>query len=855
MPIKIASWNCSLGLVNKKDIVQNILHDYKIDILFIQEAEIKTSTPIQFLQIQDYNLETSPTYGQKNSRTCCYIRSKLKYDRVLDKENKNVEAMLIKVFDYTICGLYRPFLLPNHQNDISYLDDIKTMIENIQSKNIILIGDFNMDYKKVSDQTYRNTRLYNIIEPVLIEKTLVQLITEPTWKRKSGNELKESILDHIYVSNLCSVQNHFNEQQIVGDHNLIGLDLQLEQIKYPMNYPKHVQDWSDYNKEKLVNRLLMYDFDKLENSDVNSHNSELNQLLCTIADELIPTLTIKRKEVPGFVSIDYIKRRRKRKNYYKRFKSTGDERLLHKAKNLEKLLKKDINKLRKKKIRSKIKPNDSKSLWQAVNLSMNIVSESLPEKIYCDDEEADDDQKKADLFCKFFNEKTNNIIKNNPHNRNVFNGRKLIENTQINEFTLEELNKVLDFLPSKNCSGIDRIPLRFFKDGKEALASTILSLMNKIWQTETIPEIWKITKTIPLHKSGNKSRVENYRPISNLCSLSKIFEKLIQIKLDKIASNNNIDLTNPKQHGFKKKHSTITAMLEIQNRIATALDNDEYAAIISLDLSAAFDVVDHKLLIKRLRILNLPEKIVTLLSEWLKNRHMFVDVNSSCSIFTEILAGTLQGSCLGPVLFALFVSPMYVHSDCITYADDNYTVETGKNIDETLGKVRMKAESLMTWLKDSGMQVNSKKTEFCIFNRNDVATKTIKLLDENVESKKEIRILGVTFDTKLSWSSHINLMILKCKKTLQAIKLIAKNFTIDEKINIITSLFYSRMYYGAEVWLIPTLKHNLKKKILSLSTQALRVASEDIYKTFNGDELHFLLKRFSLLKCKTILAY
>ena len=190
--------------------------------------------------------------------------------------------------------------------------------------------------------------------------------------------------------------------------------------------------------------------------------------------------------------------------------------------------------------------------------------------------------------------------------------------------------------------------------------------MTKIWQFETIPEIWKITKTQPLYKSGNKTLVENYRPISNLCSLSKIFEKLMQIKLEKTAKLNNIDLTSCNQHGFKAKHSTITAMLELQNKIATALDKNEYAAAISIDLSAAFDVVDHDLLIKRLHIMNLPNKIISLLSNWLKQRCMYVCVNGSSSIFVDILAGTLQGSCLGPILFALFISPMYEKSDCIT---------------------------------------------------------------------------------------------------------------------------------------------------------------------------------------------
>ena len=143
------------------------------------------------------------------------------------------------------------------------------------------------------------------------------------------------------------------------------------------------------------------------------------------------------------------------------------------------------------------------------------------------------------------------------------------------------------------------------------------------------------------------------------------------------------------------------------------------------------------------------------------------------------------------------------------------------------------------------MQVNSKKTEFCIFYRYDVAPKKIELFNEKIISKNEIKILGVIFDSKLTWHNHINRTIQRCKKTLQAIKLISTYFTIDEKLNIVTSIFYSRLYYGAEVWLIPALKAKLKNKILNISTQALRVVAEDYYHTFNSNELHILLKRFT----------
>ena len=845
MPIKTASWNCSLGLLRKVDLVKIMLTENKLDLLFLQETEIKQNTPIQALQITGYNLELSPTYGQQNSRTCCYVKTSLKYERLSEIENSKVELIAIKTLKQKICGYYRPFLMPNHENERDYITDTLEILEKLPSINVTLLGDFNIDFSKISNQNYKNKKLYDELESLFIEKTLVQIIDTNTWRRKFGDELKESILDHIYVNNLSAVESSFNDQQIVGDHNLVGLILKVETENYPTNYPSTVLDWTNYSKDALIQKLSNYNFNELENLEVESHISELNQILGTIVDELIPTIKLKRREVPGFISINYVKQNRQRKNYYKKFKKTRDPKFLEKSRNLEKTVRKDIEKLKRDKIRSKIKPGDSKSLWEAVNISMNKINGSLPDTVTWRNKEAVSDQEKAELFCEFFNDKTTNIIRNNPHNKNVYNGRKLVNNNAVQNFTLNEILKVLKSIPIKNCSGIDRIPMRIFNDGKEILAPTLFSLMTKIWQTETIPEIWKTTKTQPLHKTGNKMQAENYRPISNLCSLSKIFEKLIQLKLNYVAEINNIDLTNSRQHGFKTKHSTVTAMLEIQNKLAKALDKNEFAALISVDLSAAFDVVDHDLLIKRMQTLNLPTKIINLLNAWLKDRNMYVTVNDSSSIFVNIIAGTLQGSCLGPILFALFISPMFDLSDSITYADDNYTIETDKTLEITIGKVKMKAEILMQWLKDSGMQVNSKKTEFCIFHKLDMTPKTITLFSETITSKNEIKILGVTFDSKLNWSNHITKTILKCKKTLQAIRLISNYFTIDEKLNIVTSLLYSRLYYAAEVWLIPTLKSNLKQKLYNISKLSLKIVAEDHYNVFSGEELHFLFNRFT----------
>ena len=845
MPVRICSWNCCLGISNKIEIVKLILRDSNIDILFVQEAEITPITPLTHLNIEGYVVELSPTYNQKKSRSICYIRNNLKYKRLTEQEDQKLELICLDLCGALICGYYRPFLLPNHDSPIDYVENSCEVLSNLNSNKMIIVGDFNIDYNKTTQQNFSLSNLYDRYEDIFIEKTLVQMIKTPTWQRQSKNILKESILDHVYCNNINLCENIINEKQVCSDHNLVGVDFKIENQTY-INIPiKVIRDWSKYSKENLIQELSDIDFDVLDNSDLDYHVSQLNQILGTIYDKLIPELNIKSKEVPGFISVKHIKDKRKRKNLFKKFKKTGNKIYLDRSRTLEKNIQKNVRNLKRNKIRNKIKPGDSKSLWQAVGLSMNKTFNNLPETMHCGDREARTDEEKADMFCGFFNDKIVNIVKSNPPVPNVYNGNCRINNKSVVSFTLDDTIKILKSLPLKNSSGFDRVPLRFLNEGQALLAKTIHSLLIKIWTSEKIPYCWKITKTCPLLKKGNKCDVNNYRPISNLCSLAKVFEKIVLLKLEQVADNNNIDLTGTLQHGFKKLHSTNTAMLSIQNVISKALDKNNYAALISLDLSAAFDVVDHSLLLRRLQVMGLPTKIISLLQSWLLNRKMYVDVNGECSIFTDIIAGTLQGSCLGPILFALFLAPVYDLLSCFTYADDNYSIETGSDVNQTVGKVKFKVETLISWLAGSGMKVNTNKTEFCIFHRNDTAPVIVNLAGYNVTSKNTIKVLGVLFDSKLNWAAHIENTIQKCKKTLQAIRLISDYFNIDERLNIVTSLFYSKLYYGADVWLIPSLKSTLKKKLSTISTQALRIAANDYLRTFNCADLHVMFNRFT----------
>ena len=154
-----------------------------------------------------------------------------------------------------------------------------------------------------------------------------------------------------------------------------------------------------------------------------------------------------------------------------------------------------------------------------------------------------------------------------------------------------DVKECLSNLNSKKCEGFDRIPVCALFDSRESLLIPLSLLFNKIYLTCTIPDQWKVSKIIPVFKKGSKCEIENYRPIANLCSASKILERLILKQIHYLESPNNLDLTGKQQHGFKKNKSTATAGALLQSIIARAADNNCYvvmASMASMDLSMPF---------------------------------------------------------------------------------------------------------------------------------------------------------------------------------------------------------------------------------------------------------------------------
>ena len=831
--IKICTWNVCLGAKSKIQLIKEQLMKEKIDILCIQEAEVKQDDDESDFAISGYAMEFEKARDVK--RTIIYVSEAIEYKRLHNKEVEDSHIIVLEVSGnsntLTLASIYRTFKLTRHQNHQSALtEQINILKELSAADSLLILGDINLDASRKHDPSYNLHALYETWSEMENEMHLCQLVKEYTWARPHQGQLRKSILDHVYTNNITLVSDIKVLSVSIGDHCpvVVTMDNIVQKVEKYVNY----RNWRGYSKEKLNSELAKVNWE-IGATGVQDFNDELEQKIMTVLNELVP-FEMKRIKSNNYSEPENLsKLKKKRSNLFRNAKRRNSSRLIIKCRKMDKRIRFLDEKHRKQKIRSNIKAGDQKSLWDAVRMSQDKAGTAIPRIINHDGKTAENDQSKSDLFAEYFSAKVEKISSECAVADDVYNGEQKETSENVPFFVLENVIRIMKKLKDKKSYGFDNIPVKVLRDGVRWLARPIFNLLQKIYGQKTFPEQWKTSRIIPLHKKGSKSEVSNYRPISNLCSVTKIFEKLMLQRLSELEERMG-DLTGTNQHGFKPGRSTVTACQQLQSRISRSMDQGEYVAMGSLDLTAAFDVVNIELLIKRLRIKGLPEDFVCLVEEWLANRLAYVEVADKCSPYFEVKVGTCQGSCMGPVLFGMFISPLLEQEDLVAYADDTYGQQHGKDKKVVVKQLQEQLNKLMKWFKASGLKINEDKTEFIVFYHRDVTQVTINLSGKEIKSSQKIKVLGILFDSKMDWSATVEKTVKSARKACQGVRMIRRYFDENERISLITSLVYSKMYYAAQVWLLPTLKKSLIDKLYSMSGAALKLVAPSL----NYKELH-----------------
>jgi hypothetical protein len=333
-----------------------------------------------------------------------------------------------------------------------------------------------------------------------------------------------------------------------------------------------------------------------------------------------------------------------------------------------------------------------------------------------------------------------------------------------------------------------------------------------------------------LSKPGkNASDPNNYQPISLLCTLSKIAEKAILIRLNKFINFKNI--IRKEQFGFRSQHSTVQQVARVTEKITEEFNKNRCTAMLLIDLQKAFDRVWHDGLIFKLIQLNVPTYIIKTLHSYLSGRSFYINLDGIKSSTKNIEAGVPQGSLLGPVLFNIYINdiPEDLKTSLAVYADDTAVYSSSFKSQVAFNNIQIHANKIDTWCKLWLLQVNASKCETILFYRKKKHNLryTLKFNNEDVKQVKNAKYLGIYLDSKLNWNTHLDETYKKAAGRLAILYPIinpGSSIQPETALIIYKATILPIMTYASPVW--SGVKHPKLKKLQILQNKVLRIITK-----------------------------
>ena len=865
----------SLIHINSRSISKNFdsvetlllsLMNFSFSVIGISETWLHANSP-NIYNIPGYDMLHADRKEGRGGGVALYIRKDLIYKIRKDIHVHGVEDIFIELKNNSgknviIGTLYRP---PSyHASD--FLEHLDQSLEKIsrENKRIYLMGDYNVDLISITqihnlnssnntvgfnDQTRMD--LSHKFLNILSTHALHPCIDKPTRITASS----ATLIDNIFTNTLDQGNQSGILYYDVSDHLPIFVISSFSQNK-KCTKPKVIE----YRKESVENiKALNNDLikeqwlDIYEENDVNRAYDKFTTKLKQYYDKNIPLVNInpgKNQSINPWITKGILNSIKNRNNLYKLYLRKPSAQNHDKYKQYRNQLTKIIRKSKIKYYSNELEnaAGNMNSTWKVINKIINKgKSKEKIDSVNVGNHEVKNPSDIANTFNSYFTSVGPDLaakINCGDIHFSKFLSRPLSKTIFFNTTTQSEIISITKNFKSKRSTGYDGFSMKLIKQIIYSIAAPLEYIFNMSLSVGICPNLLKVARVIPIHKKEDKTNVTNYRPISLLPSLSKILEKLVYKRLLSFLIINNI--LNQNQFGFRKNHSTDFAIIQLLDKITDLLAKKEQIIAVYMDLSKAFDTIDHKTLLHKLNNYGIRGIALSWLKSYLSDRQQFVCIDGHNSSMSNIKCGVPQGSILGPLLFLIYVNDIINSSSIlkfVMFADDTTILASHKDMNQLIYILNSELMKISCWFKCNKLSLNINKTNFMHFqsshsNTNDFDY-NIKIDGITLEKKDYTKFLGITIDTHLTWNNHISNITSHIAKGIGILYRIKHLLPYKSLLMLYNTLILPYITYGNLIWGncgISKLNH-----ILLLQKKAVRICSKASFMA-HSDPLFYRLK-------------
>ena len=812
--------------------------------------------------VHDKLIKNDKKFKHKGSGLVIYLHSSIKKVKKIDElclSTPDFECIALEVLSNNdnfifACGYHSPS--SNFDNFLELKEKFLVDLNKRKGHKSYIFGDFNVNlYNPTGSRG--NNYLNNIFS-----NNFLPLISRAT--HFSGRN--PTCIDHILSNEICLVIRSGLIRYSFNHHlpSFVILDINIDN-----NNPSKIKPRIKINEYLLKNfasdlTTICDELENLENLTAQENFSIFYDKFCNLYDKWFinsenhKNFKSQNNLRKDWITIGLAKSSEVKQNFYNDWCSNKTAEKWAKYIEYQKLYDKLIDKAKYEYFDKAFKnnQNDLKKTWRLIN---NILGRKRNNKLLTFPQ-----NDASHTFNSYFVNVANNLVNENYGISAQVTDEKFMKympaesNVKFENctFLVEDVKYIISNLNNNKSTYFSP---RIIKYVSNTLSPLLTGLFNKCLADGLFPSELKIAQVIPLYKNkGEITEITNYRPISMLSIFSKIFEKLIYKNLIEFLDKNST-LSNS-QYGFRKKHSTLHALINATENVYKSIDNKQFTLGIFVDFSKAFDTVNHSILLKKLSVYGISGNMLKLLENYISNRQQYVSYGGLKSTLLGITCGVPQGSVLGPLLFILYINDVVNASNLgkyVLFADDLNIFMSNKDRLMLYRNANTLLYEIYNYCHANKLIINYEKCcfiEFCLKDENSSKI-ALGILNNEFKQVDNCKFLGVFFNSKLNWVDQIQNVTKQVSKAC-GIMFSARNH-VPQKIllKIYMSLIQPYLMYCTSLWGSSKISHHMKKLFI-LQKKCIRIVSNKIAR-INGQLQHTkpLFTRLKILNIFNIYTY